>query len=462
MKNQQRIIPAVMALIAAVLFYKQSIGLNVALFTFISVILLLLQHKEKLLRTIALCIPPVLSSVFIAVYPQAFTYVVWLVSYLVMWSAFYVPLKPLLLPLQGVSSIILKLKGIFSKVNNSANNQPKSKGSILVTLATAIIVVVFFSLYAASNPLFADVVNKIDLSFISVGFLFSLLLYYVLMNGLIFQQINKKLLLKNEKPNCLETVAEETERDQLEFRIATYSFLAVSCLLIFINVLDLVSLVSGNLPEGITYSQYVHQGFNTLIFSMVLAIAVVLYFFRSGINFHQKISRLRRVAFLWISQNIVLALITGMKNTLYVESLGLTYKRIAVYLFLMCVLVALMLCVKKIRAPYTNWYFFNKAAFLAYVSATLFVLVPYDWVITRYNLQYSQTTDIPYLLTLSKPDLLELKNYADSKKHLPFNLKTRIDQKIIRKEQTADQQDWQSWTLYYNQFNTVKDENYAH
>ncbi len=103
--------------------------------------------------------------------------------------------------------------------------------------------------------------------------------------------------------------------------------------------MDITYLSAGELPEEVTYTEFVHQGVNVLIISVVLAIAMVMYFFRGNLNFLSNSQRLTYAAYVWIVQNAVLMVATAVKNTEYIERFGLTHKRIGVYVYLLLTLI---------------------------------------------------------------------------------------------------------------------------
>lgn len=63
-------------------------------------------------------------------------------------------------------------------------------------------------------------------------------------------------------------------------------FVMLNLMLLFINVLDVIYLyVSDSLPEGITHTQFVHNGVGMLILSIILGISIILYVFRNALHF---------------------------------------------------------------------------------------------------------------------------------------------------------------------------------
>jgi len=213
------------------------------------------------------------------------------------------------------------------------------------------------------------------------------------------------------------------------------------------NGIDIVAILTGIVPKSLTES--VHEGFWLLLFTMSLAIGLIIYFYRGQVNFHDKIQVLKNASLFWISQNFVLAMITVYKNYKYVESYGLTYKRIAVFLGLLCVVIGLVLSINKLYKPVTNWLYFNKLSYYAFVSFIVMALIPMDKIITKFNLNHAHEVDMNYILKLSKPDLEAVDDFmARNKSYYVYanELAMKKQNFVKRVEETG----WQSWNFYTN------------
>ncbi len=110
---------------------------------------------------------------------------------------------------------------------------------------------------------------------------------------------------------------------------------AVNAIFFAANATDLVYLWGGrvSLPEGVTYSEFVHQGVNHLIACVVLAAAVLLLLFNAPREVtHARGQRV--LAGLWIAQNLLLEAGVMLRLKLYVDSYGLSVQRVHLMLFL--------------------------------------------------------------------------------------------------------------------------------
>jgi hypothetical protein len=102
-----------------------------------------------------------------------------------------------------------------------------------------------------------------------------------------------------------------------------------------------------------------HERVNAVIFSILMAVGVLLFYFKGGFNFDEKAKNLKRFSKIWIFLNGVLIVSTIVKNSEYVSFFGLTYKRLGVYAFLILTIIGLVYAFLKIAKQKTNAYLFN-------------------------------------------------------------------------------------------------------
>ena len=79
------------------------------------------------------------------------------------------------------------------------------------------------------------------------------------------------------------------------------------------------------LPAGITWTAYTHAGCGWLTFGLFLSSVVLGFIFWRKLNFHPKSDILKRIAYVWIVQNAVLALGTLRRIHMYIDYSGLTH-----------------------------------------------------------------------------------------------------------------------------------------
>jgi hypothetical protein len=209
-----------------------------------------------------------------------------------------------------------------------------------------------------------------------------------------------------------------------EWLAAVISFGLLNVLLLLVNAVDIHWLWFGFKPApGFDLTQFVHEGTYVLIFSIMLAAGIMLWFFRRNLNFYKPgLPLLRWGATLWVVQNAVLAVSVGLRNYYYIEATELAYKRIGVYGFLLLTLFGLGTVLLKIWQRRSAFSLVRLNSWAAY--AVLLLLAAGNWEIwiAEYNLQPRFTRlNIGFLLTMPPrvlPVLAERSALIDQAKEL--------------------------------------------
>ncbi|MEO7768832.1 MAG: DUF4173 domain-containing protein, partial [Ferruginibacter sp.] len=193
-----------------------------------------------------------------------------------------------------------------------------------------------------------------------------------------------------------------------ENKTAIISLFLLNALLLFINCVDIVYVWFGFTERNdINLSEYVHEGAGLLIFSILLAMVLLLFFFRGNLNFYKKNKWLKMGAYAWLFQNAVLVVSVFFRDYYYIHHHGLAYKRIGVLVFLLLVLAGLITVFIKIHQRKTAYYLLRVNAWFAIVVLVLSACIHWDETIAVYNLARKDTIapDIKFLLTLSDKTL---------------------------------------------------------
>jgi hypothetical protein len=188
-----------------------------------------------------------------------------------------------------------------------------------------------------------------------------------------------------------------------EWLAAVVSFGLLNILLLAVNIVDVRWLWFGfRAAPGFDLTQFVHEGTYVLIFSILLAAGIMLWFFRRNLNFYKPgLPLLRWGATLWVVQNAVLAVSVGLRNYYYIAATELAYKRIGVYGFLLLTLFGLGTVLLKIWQRRSAFSLVRLNSWAAY--ALLLALAAGNWEIwiADYNLQPRFThLNIGFLLTM--------------------------------------------------------------
>ncbi|MES2140811.1 MAG: DUF4153 domain-containing protein [Bacteroidota bacterium] len=465
------------------LFYQQNLGINFLVFTISLIILLFLRNKKVYQNksSIVAAIGAVLSAFCIAYYGNGLSFLANIISLSVL-SAFSINPNTSILTSFFFSLYSIGASCIFMILDTIERGQKKKitteskpiSVKLILYIVPILIAIIFFFMYKASNPLFDNLTKKINLDFISAGWIFFTLGGFCLMYGFFYhkniqviankdQLASNSLSIESTEGNGSLTNFLSIDNEKLSGIIL---LLLLNTLLLTVNILDVNFLwFDGALPKDLSYSAFVHQGTGALITSIIIAILIILYYFRGGLNFYKGNRSLKLLAGLWIIQNAFMIISTAYRNNLYINEYSLTYKRIGVYIWLLLVLIGLMTTFVKILKAKSNWYLFRTNGWLFYFVLLFSCFINWDVIVTNFNInraeQKHKSLDASYLVSLSErniPQLLALndsiKNQAntgdmydtrgDSYNYVEINYKPALNYKLYRFLDEMDKMEWQS------------------
>jgi hypothetical protein len=122
------------------------------------------------------------------------------------------------------------------------------------------------------------------------------------------------------------------------------------------NVADAIFLWSGNkLPAGVTYSGYVHNGVDTLTFTVLLSAIVLASIFQQQLSVAGR-RGLKALGLLWIAQNVFVLVSVMLRLKLYIQAYDMTVERLSVILFLLLVAAGFgLLAIQIVREKSLPW-----------------------------------------------------------------------------------------------------------
>lgn len=297
-------------------------------------------------------------------------------------------------------------------------NAPQRKpGRIWAVIISIAVVIVFFVIYRQSSVLFKELTKHINLDFISLGWVVFTAIGACIIYGIYYLHgphdvaRDSSNFKRNLEPQLF---GQQGWGDRLlsadnERFIGVLVFALLNVLTLLVAGGDLLfQLGERGLPEGVTYTSYVHQGVGGLIVSILLAMGLVLFFFRGRLNFDMRYKTLRILALVWLAQNVLLLVLTGMRSNMYTLEFGLTYKRLGVYFYLLLTLGGLITTAIKVMNRKTNIWLFHANTWFCFVAFSLSTLISWDRFITYYNVTYPKSLDKAYVsnLTGANIDLL--------------------------------------------------------
>ncbi|EDP71764.1 hypothetical protein FBALC1_04732 [Flavobacteriales bacterium ALC-1] len=413
------------ALLFSTLFYGKSIGLNLFLFSVITLTVLYVNNKDDFRNKRIL----LYSSLYLVTGLSVFFHDS-LVAIIANFVAFFTLIG--LLSEHKSSIYVNWLNGLYTTIagffhrNFSFNEatqevEPKKEIDYLhlfkIIFIPSIIVIVFIGLYQNGNPLFSKIIESIDLGFINIQWLlFAGLGYYLFSNIHKPIEVEPATELDLKTGNSLnKTEGFSIPKLKQENQLGIILISMLNALIVLFLITDITFLITNDDVRASVFSSQVHSGINALIASIVIAIIILLYVFRGDINFYKENKILKRLAFIWIILNVILVLSIATKNSQYIYYFGLTYKRIGVLAYLTLSVVGLITTLLKIDQIKNIWYLLRlntKAAFVVLIIAST---VNWDYHITNYNFNYAKSMDFNYLIDLSNNNTFLLKEQAESK-----------------------------------------------
>ena len=424
------------AVLITIMFYKQYLGLNVFLFEFCLFSYLIYRKKIPFasLNQKVLTIGTIVTLIATVFVHSTFSYVWHFISLFVFIGMLSYPKVRSIVNALGMSLLsIAKAQLDFFKLCKQGKIGGKSIGKGLAKtrffLIPIFIIFVFVMIYSAANPIFSDLVADFFGEFghfwnaLFFDFEFAMIMTFLLgvfiSNFLLLGKANEEIVQAD-----MSAVDHFSRKRRVRRRGLTFSFFGLknelkAALFLFVSLNIILAIVNGidvywvwfNFEwEGQYLKQFVHSGTYLLIFSILLSIGLVLYFFRGNINFYKKNTFLKKLSYVWLAQNVLLAISVGIRNYWYIEYYALAYKRIGVVIFLLLTIYGLFTVYLKLKEKKSYFYMIRTNAIVFYVLMTLSAVIDWDGVITRYNFAHADKSflHLNFLANMSDKTLVDM------------------------------------------------------
>lgn len=477
MKNQK--LENGLILAASILFYTcfwgEGMGLNVLIFSFFMIGILVFSNPELKSKTPVLVtgLGTLITALLIVWNNSLFSKIIHLLSFTTMVG--FSKQETLKLFFYGFflsvvhffRSPYLLLQRFFNNQENQTYRIAPVLRSLRLSVLPLLVVLLFYGLYSFSNARFRTVSHNfwsglgdwfaIDLSIWQVGFyLIGLILVstIILKSDFNFfrnaQALHKLNLVRSRR---IQTFSKSMIALKSVFQSGLGLLYALNTLLLIVNFLDIRYVwFSGQYERSpVEFSSMVHDGTNMLIIALILAMIVISVLFHKNLNFYPKNSTLKILAYLWIAQNTILAISVAIKNWQYIEANGLAYKRIGVLIFLALVFFGLITLYWKVREKRTFYYLLHRNAWAAYALFVFCAFINWDIIITKHNLQAREgyTVDYNFLLNdVSDKNLYLFLEQEGSNADLEvYNVQYALENKKKRYIKRKAGTSWLSWNL---------------
>lgn len=331
-----------------------------------------------------------------------------------------------------------------------------AKKLIAIVLIPAFFITIFFFIYAFGSDYFANIFKDSELEFQPLTFIvLAIAGFYI---GFIFWNFGvERFIFKQNR------YLNDDFSGLVKIQKPTFSFLDIdsertSGLISFsaLNILLLIFIATYNYEQFFeitksadSLSAETHERVNAVIMSIVMAILVILFYFKKGFNFDEKAKSLKISAKIWIVLNAVLVISASLKNSEYIINYGLTYKRLGVYAFLAMALIGLIFTFIKIQKKKTNAFLFNKMFWACYGLILVCSYVNWGGIITANNIKRKDFVDNYHLVSINYNEKTLL-DYAEKTGNL--EMKNKLQERIM----SYQKETFLSKILYYETINIEK------
>lgn len=443
------------AILFSTLFYGQNIGINLSIFSLATISILAIQHPKIIRLKSAIFYSSVylLTAIAVIFNHTALTIFANCVAFFTVIGTFSESRSSIYVRwLNGVYTVIAAFFQRKFEASNSEEQRSWQKDIDLLHTTKLIgiplvILVVFALLYKNGNPIFNDLIGKINFDFINFQWLLFTVLGFFLFNNIISPvNVNPATKTDLNTDNQLHPseplIPEQLKKEQ---QLGVLLMALLNILLIFYSMTEVYYLFTNDVTSASALSIQVHSGVNALIASIVIAIVIILYFFRGSLNFYEHNTLIKKLSYAWILLNIILVILIAIKNNNYVAIFGFTYKRIGVFIYLTLTLVGLVTTFLKVHKIKNLWFLFRVNAQVAFAVLIISSCIDWDYSITNYNLKHAKSLDLNYLIRLTDNNAILLQEYALTH---PVTIKQglRIQRKHENFLNAVSQRTWQEWT----------------
>lgn len=420
-------------------FWQQEPGINLVVFSLVLMLFAWQRHRPSYSHSLAAIGFTYLAGVFASIFYSSglgfFTMILGSIS----WMG-YVAVPSSVL--EGFTSSVLSFFNPKVRLLPAPIGlKPKSGSLRLASLAMVpiFILVIYSVVFSAGNPVFKEYTASAFGNFfelfenISLTRFFFLLLGALILRWALMQY--RKNHLKLNRNNFLSRRSGPKNLKGLytglrsEFQVAMMLFIGLNLLFAIVNFIDVKFVWFQFSHTKMALKDLLHEGFYWLILSLLMSIGFVLYFFRQNLNFYPNSKWLKRLAHLWIAQNVILALSVVLRCLYYIQYHGLASGRITVLIFLTMVFAGLISLFVKVGSKRNFAWILRVNSLAILLILGLSTTVNWSKLSMRYNLNhtYVNQIDVDYYLNLGP------QNYP-----LLFDNLEKIERQILAHNENSD------------------------
>lgn len=437
-----------------VLFYDENMGLNLGILGLVYSFLTFFKtdQKNKTKTFFFLFVTSILSSIAFAWYGDFPSFLAVVSSLLLLsYRSKNRRMKILfLIPVVMVNCFTFLCRSLSFDQWLPKKNIPGLWQKILAFILIPLVLIsVFFGIYSVGSDHFANLFNNIEFD-VNVWQLFCICIlgFFIAFNY--WNHSVEKIIYKQNH------VMDNDFRDQDKIQKPTYSFLdlnaeRMSGVISFfsLNILLVFFIITYNYEQfyetvksPVQLSEETHERVNAVIASIVMAILVIMFYFKSNFNFDPKARWMKILVKIWIFLNAVLVISAMVKNSEYITNYGFTYKRLGVYAFLILSLIGLVMTFIKIQYQKRNAFLFNSMAWYVYGTILICSYINWGGMITSENMKRKDFAVNYHKSGINFSEKALIK-YAEEKHD------NKLKQEIIHNVKTWKNENFLSKVVYY-------------
>lgn len=430
-KRKEIISVLVSTLIIVILFHRKTLGLNLFIFEAVLFSWLVLNKHIRFSNRLHVIVwlSFIITSIATVITHSTFSYVIHFLVLIVFVGSLIYPQARSVLTSAAISlTSLVDSQFLFSEKLSKFKVKGQSLSGFIwksrIYIIPVIIIAVFLVIYRLSNPVFDNIVGKVLNSitegisqvFVNFDFLVLVTLFIGLLisNYVLLRIENKKISEQDEQAqdfltqvNFDDLSSKKVSRLQNDLKSGVFLFLALNIILLVLNVTDVYWVWFNFEWNGLTLKEFVHEGTYYLLFSILISIVLVVYYFRGHINFNSKNKFIKYLCYAWIFQNFILVISVAIRNYWYIKHFLLAYKRIGVVIFLALTVYGLYSVFIKIRDKKSMNYLIKTNALALFCVLVISSLINWDTLIAKYNFNHSDSSylDINFMASLSDKTL---------------------------------------------------------
>jgi hypothetical protein len=483
MKNNHKVsIVLLFTALYTILFYQQTTGINLLIFELVYLIFAYRSTPGLLKNTLSLVITfgTLLTAIFTVIVNSSFVIMYNFISMFLLSGILILPNAVSIISAGGLAfynMMMAQTSGFRQLLNHKSNLNPvrKTIRYIKIIVIPIGIILIFIGIYRIANPVFNEYAGTV---FTKIGNYISLITEQIdfwLVTTIIFGYVVSNILVMQNP--MAEVLAYDRRNDQLirirhsfgnrshfrvtalknEYRSAIFLFSILNLLILFVNIIDINWVWFNFQWTGQYLKQFVHEGTWMLIISILISMALVLFYFRGNLNFLSKNRTLRYLCYAWLIQNCILVISVGIRNLYYIEHFALAYKRIGVLIFLALAMFGLLSILYKIMKTKSAFYTLRINGLAFYILLLFMSFFNWDSIIARYNLAHYKTAfvHLDFLADLSStalPEMVktpqeweEIQKQQASLFHFDYDyMSAPVFQKIIEDRKAAFKSSWEA------------------